>query len=158
MVTDINPIFGLPLVGMVEWVAIAILISVAVTGGLSYWNIRQTKMAMEWQAKIASMNIRRELDGILKEQRFKKVEAYIYGESSAKPDGDSLERYLNNLNSYAMDWNEGTFSTKHVTEAYRILLVKIRNNDYIQDFITKKEEEYEQELYTSLKKLWCSFK
>ena len=61
MVTEINPVFELTLVGMVEWIAIAIFISASLTGSFSLWSIRRNKKQLETQNKIASANLIMEL-------------------------------------------------------------------------------------------------
>ena len=61
VVTEISPILGLTLLGMVEWIAIAIFVSAGVTGVFSLWSIRQSKAQvskqLETQNKIASANL-----------------------------------------------------------------------------------------------------
>ena len=138
---------------MVEWVAIAIFISVAVTGTLSTISIWHIRREGNRQARLNSMHTLKELDTMLKERRFKIVEAYIYGNSAAEPNDDLLERYLNNLDTYAVYWEEGLLTKKHITESYRGLLIKVRNNTHIQNFMKKKDIEYQRNLYRPLKNL-----
>ena len=142
---------------MVEWVAIAILVSASVTGYFSLKSIRQTEKAMKRQAKINSIRLLAEIDATLRQERFKVVEAYIYGDSQTKPDDDILVRYLNQLDMYAVYWEEELLTTHHVTEKYRNLLVKIRDNQHIRNFMEKKDEKYKRKLYLPLQKLWDEF-
>ena len=61
MVTEISPVFGMTLVGIAEWIAIAIFISASLTGSFSLWSILQNKKQLETQNKIASANLVMEL-------------------------------------------------------------------------------------------------
>ena len=120
MVTDISPIFGLSLVSMVEWVAIAIFVSVAVTSGLSYWNIRQTKKTMEQQAKIDSARLSLQLLESWSETKYPKFAAFadrLY-ENNVKGDEAEIPQYLNELESIAILWEEGAITENHVEQFF----------------------------------------
>ena len=138
-------------------VAVVILISATVTGTLSWRSIKQTETAMKRQAKIDSMRLLADLDTILKEERFRVVEDYLYGKTKTKPDDDILVRYLNKLDKYAIYWEEGLLTTRHVAETYRNLFVRIREDHYIQEFMTKKSQEYKRKLYLPLRNLYNEF-
>ena len=139
---------------VVEEVAIAILVSVIVTGSFSAYSIWQTKRVAGRQAKIDSARLLLEMDRILREERFRIVNDYIYDNDKPVPDDSVLVPYLNQLDTYAVYWEDGMITLHHISEMYGPLLVKVKNNRHICDLMRKKDEEFEKQLYLPLQRLW----
>ena len=167
LVTDISPMLGLMLVGMVDAtliVAAAILVSAAITGYYSAKSIKkmqaqmkQTKTAMEQQVKINSALMLLKMDKVMRAKRFKEVWDYIYDEGK-EPDEVTLERYLNNLNTFANLQKEEVITKGHMMEAYRNLIVFLWENSHVIEFVARKREQYGTELYRSLERLYKEYR
>ena len=141
MATDISPIFGLPLVGMIEIatliVAVAILVSASVTGYFSLENIRQTKTAIERQAKIDSARLSLELLESWSETKYPKFTAFVdrLYENNVREGDPQIPQYLNELESIAILWEEGVITENHVKQFFVGDLKAIRACKPVADYL-----------------------
>lgn len=151
--------------GVIEWgsIAVAVTIAVSIIANVviarrqeSRYNKEQERQTNEqkWQTKMASAQLLLQMDEIMRHSRFKDVEAYIYGDTKQKPNEDALERYLNNLNTFAGFWEDEILTKDHMMEAYGNLMRLLWPNDHVQKFIEKKNRQYGEKFYQSLDKLY----
>ena len=150
--TEIRPIFGLTLVGMAEWIAIAITGSIIVTGGFSLWSILQSRAhvskQLEAQNKINSARLLLELREQLKHD-FGDITYKLYYGHLSKHDDAKLERYLDHLDMMAVYLEDGLLQKTHVSKMHRELFLRVKEDEYTQEFM----KDLGAGLYKPLKKL-----
>ena len=158
MITDISPIFGLPLLGLMEILTIlagvgSIIIAVAIL----IVHIRQHRL----QVKIASAHLS------LKMLEFWKStvdpDFAIFADKMQRKEVDegnpTIHGFLEALEEVAIFWKEGTITTNHIKEFFKPELETIPRNDPVMRRLKEKREEgaYERlcELLAELKICDC---
>ena len=158
MVTEISPIFGLSLLSMIEWVAIAISSSVAITGFLSWWNTHQSNNRMneqlESQNKIASANL---IIKYLKHWEglglFGKMILKLENTDAKFTDKGDMDFMLATFEDIAVFWKDETLTETHIREFFGRDIVRIGANKSIMKHVN---EYYQQDIahnYNNLVKL-----
>ena len=140
--TEISPILGLTLLGMVEWIAIAILISVIVTGGFSFWSIRQSKAQvykqLETQNKIASANlVIKYLKRWEEDEDFKQVIIKIEDANAEFSNKHDVTFVLAVFEDISVLRKDGTLTETHIREFFGRDIVRMRSNKSIMKIINE---------------------
>ena len=146
MVTEISPIFGLTLVGMVEWAAIG-----AVTGSalIAYVIHKRNKELLEQQKKASSERLeqQKKVDSARlirelfmpwkKNAAFKKFLGELNDPKVTKYDDDMLEEVLNQFEIIATHCDDELLLESHVRSFLSANLRSIRTDEYIQGHIRR---------------------
>ena len=158
MVTEISLIFGLSLLSMIEWVAIVISSSVAVTGFLSWWNTHQSNNRMneqlESQNKIASANL---IIKYLKHWEgpglFGKMILKLENTDTKFTDKSDMGFMLATFEDLAILWKDKTLTEIHIREFFGRDIVRIGSNKSIMKHVNEYHQQDITHNYNNLVEL-----
>ena len=144
---------------MIEWVAIAISSSVAVTGFLSWWNTRQSNNRMneqlESQNKIASANlVFKLLENWNGDNTFTQM-IYKLEKPNAEftDEDDGVHFVLNTFEDIAILRKDKTLTETHVREFFGIDIVRIDANESVMKILNNYRQEDIEHNYNHLKNM-----
>lgn len=162
MITEISPIFGLSLLELVEFFTIltpiAILAAAAVTGGFSWYSIRQSKKQiakqLETQNKIASANLVRNLLKAWRvDSQFTNMLGKLDDSNTQFNDEDEVHGMLTEFEDIAVFWNDKLLDDTHVREFFGRGIVQINANESIKNILKSYHDEDPANNYNNLMKL-----
>ena len=158
MVTEISPIFGLSLLSLIEWVAIVISSSVAVTGALSWWNTHQSNNRMnkqlESQNKIASANmITKYLKHWEESGLFGKMILKLEDTDKEFTDKGDMDFMLATFEDLAILWKDKTLTDTHIREFFGRDIVRIGANKSIMKHVNEYHQKDIANNYNNLVEL-----
>ena len=122
--------------------------SIFVAAVIAYTHWRQQNK----QTKIESARLLLELREQLKQPDFVKVTDNIYAGKASKSDPVVLEKYLNHLDIMASFKDDGLLKSEHI-ELHAGLFKKVKEDEYVQNFMNELGEDLYIPLKTLLKSL-----
>lgn len=137
-----------------EHVMIAILISAAVTGGVSAWSIWQTSRNAEYTRQTASAQLALRLRDYWRQANYPKSAAFLdrlYA-GKIKKDDPYIRIFLNHLETVAIFWKEKTLLERHVKEFFWPDLIQAVENEHAKQW-RERVHERNPDTYSNLVKL-----
>ena len=177
MITEISPIFGLSLLELFELsslaIPIAIIAAACITGGLSYWSIRQSKtdslqnkkqmveskkqMAkqLKLQNNIASAQLAWNILEYWRESKHEGFTDFLkkLHRSEIDPNDENIGVTLNIFEDIAILWHEKTLTDNHVKEFFGNPLRDIRESPIMQEKIKKVSAQKPELFFANLRPL-----
>lgn len=138
--TQISPIFGLTLLGMLEFVAILSIIISGVAFGFSIHNHIIAK-------KTTSAKIMLEMSKRMERQDFRDTVEFLHLSKKPKDDWNAeieVEKLLTYFDDMGLYESEGILKIEHIDQMHRYTLELLKQHDLVKK-ILKKYEEKEKE-------------
>ena len=163
MVTDISPILGLNILGILEIIAIWASIALPVAIGLSIWvNFKMARNQesryndqIERQTKVDSANLVYKLQGAWRAGgKFTDLLNKIRDPDAVlDPDKDEVYPALDLFEDIAVLWNDKTLDDLHVKEFFGTNLANVKNNHSMMGFLESEREKNPDYYYCNLARL-----
>lgn len=135
---------------LVDIVALAAIASgIAAALGIISTAIKSNK-----EFKVSSATLIMKFLDMLREDKFKELWRKITDTTIKEYDSKVLSPYLNTFEEIAVFTKEKTLNINHVREFYAPHLKKIRNDEFIQEYIKQKSDESEGFAFSKLKWLY----
>ena len=148
--TQISPIFGLTLMGLLEPVAIAAIVGV----GIATISLIVTALSSRQQAKVKSAELLLQFLQRLRDDDFRITVKFIF--DGTKPDNwnESLEveKLLNHFEYIAALYKDGTLDISQIREFFGSNLKMIKDNDAVQKIMSDIVKR-DSEIYKNLRRL-----
>ena len=162
MATDISPVFGLTLLEFLDAATIAsICVAIGIFGSivanviLSRKDRLQTKEHAERTHQAESARLALKMQEAWSETKYPKFAKFIdklYASEPIDADDPNIRRFLGELETVAIFWDEKTMLESHVREFFLEDLKLVNRNDHLRNRVKTKHEE-DSRTYEHLVKL-----
>ena len=163
VVTEISPVFGLTLVGIMEWAAIAAVVG---SGLIALVIHRRNKELLKQQKEASSKQLEQQRETnsaklaltfleYWKDQKYEELIDFIerLHRSEEKKGDQKIPPVLNIFEDIAILWNGKLMTKIHVEQFFGNTLLAIRESEIMQEAITARSKNREKYVYVNLRKM-----
>ena len=154
MVTDISPIFGLPLVGLVDIATFVGVGAIAASGVIAYVIYRGNKAQLEQQKKVNSATLALKILENWSESKHPRFTGFLdrLERSEVTKNDPDMDMFLDEFENIAIFWKDGTLTETHVNEFFGTNLEQISANPVTKDYLKDLKDNHSSK-YANLRLL-----